>query len=325
MKAIRVNAFGGPEMLRLEDAAKPVPVDNEVLVEVRAVGVNPVETYIRSGSNPKQPLPYTPGTDACGVVAETGQAVRHLKVGDAVYTSGTLTGAYAEYTLCQAGQVHKLPGGLGFDAGAAINIPYATAHRALFHRARARKGEAVLIHGGSGGVGVAAIQLARDAGLAIMATVGSDRGAELALKQGAHHVFNHHKAGYQDDILALTEGEGVDVILEMLANVNLGNDLRLLARNGRVIVIGSRGNVELNPRELMTRDADIRGMLLFNTPEDELERIHRALAGGFEKRVLRPVIGQTFPLAEAEAAQKAIMEPGAHGKIILTVGEPALV
>jgi NADPH2:quinone reductase len=296
-------------------------VDDQVLIEVRAVGVNPVETYVRSGSNPKQALPYTPGTDACGVVVATGHGVLHVKAGDRVYTSGTLTGAYAEYTLCREGQVHKLPGNLDFESGGAINIPYATAHRALFHRARARKGESVLIHGGSGGVGIASIQLGREAGLAIIATVGSERGAELVLHEGAHHVVNHGKAGYQDEILALTDGEGVDIILEMLANVNLGADPRLLTRNGRIIVIGSRGKVEINPRDLMTKDADVRGMMLFNTPEDEMERIHRSLAVGFEKRSLRPIIGKRFPLKEAARAHEAVMEPRAYGKIILTVGD----
>jgi NADPH2:quinone reductase len=319
VKAIRVNQFGGPEVLQLEEVPMPNPAASEVLIEVRAVGINPVETYLRSGSNPNLALPYTPGTDACGVVLAVGRSVRRLKVGTRVYTSQTISGAYAEFVLCKENQAHELPAEMKYDEGAAINVPYSTAYRALFHRAKSKEGESVLIHGGSGGVGIAAVQLAREAGLAIIATAGTDRGCELALREGAHHVFNHQKAGYQDEILALTEGEGVDVILEMLANLNLGNDLRLLARWGRVIVIGSRGTVEINPRDLMTRDGDIRGMTLFNTPQDEMPSIHRALLGGFERGALRPIIGQRFRLYEAAQAHEAVLRPGAFGKIVLSV------
>ena len=297
----------------------PNPSAGEVLIEVRAVGINPVETYLRSGSNPNLALPYTPGTDASGVVLAVGRSVRHIKVGARVYTSSTISGSYAEYTLCKENQVHELPSNMKYDDGAAINVPYSTAYRALFHRARPKEGDSVLIHGSSGGVGIAAVQLAREGGLAIIATAGTDRGCDLALREGAHHVFNHQKAGYQEEILALTEGEGVDIILEMLANINLGNDIRLLNHGGRVIVIGSRGTVEINPRDLMTRDADIRGMQLFNTPPGEMQGIHRALLGGFEKGALRPIIGQRFRLYEAAQAHEAVLRPGAFGKIVLSV------
>lgn len=317
MKAIRVQQFGGPEVLQLEEVPTPIPGPGQVLVDVHAAGVNPVETYQRSGSNPNLVRPYTPGMDAGGIIAAVGAGVTVVKEGDRVYTSDTLTGSYAEYALCEQSSVHRLPENVSFPQGAAINIPYATACRALVHRAQARAGELVLIHGASGGVGVAATQLARAFGLRVVGTAGTPAGLQLVKEQGAHHVLNHREAGYLEKALALTDGRGFGIILEMLANVNLAKDLPLLAKSGRVIVIGSRGKIEITPRDLMGRDADIRAMMLFNASPTELREIHAALGAGLENDTLRPVIGREFPLAEAAQAHMAVLEPGAMGKIVL--------
>lgn len=317
MKAIRVHKFGGPEVLQLEEVPLPEPGPRQLLVKVHAIGVNPVETYQRSGSNPALRFPWTPGTDAAGVVHAVSPGTTAFRVGDRVYTSDTLTGAYAEFVLCEEKHVHPLPATLRFAQGAALHIPYATAYRAIHQRARALPGEIVLIHGASGGVGVAATQLARAAGLTVIGTAGTEAGRALATTHGAHHVFDHRAPAYLDEILALTAGRGVDVLLEMLANVNLARDLTVLARGGRVIVVGSRGNVEITPRELMKREADIRGLMLFNASEAELAGIHAALGAGLENGILRPVVGREFPLAEAAKAHVAILEPGAYGKLVL--------
>lgn len=317
MKAIRVHETGAPEVMRLEEIPNPQPKEGQVLVRVRSVGVNPVETYIRSGRYTLPPFPFTPGTDAAGVVEAVGPGVTRVAVGDRVYTSGTLTGAYAELTLCQESKVHPLPEKISFEAGAAINIPYATAYRALFHRARAIPGESVLVHGASGGVGVAATQIARAAGLGVIGTGGTEKGRRLVFDQGAHHVLDHRAADYLEKLMALTNGRGVNVILEMLSNVNLAKDLPLLAKGGRVVVIGCRGTVEINPRDVMSRDASILGMTLFNATEPELASIHAALFAGLENGTLRPVIGQKMTLAEASRAHHAVLEPGAYGKIVL--------
>jgi NADPH2:quinone reductase len=316
MKAIRIHQFGGPEVMQLKNVPDPDPGPGQVLIHTRAIGVNPVETYFRAGMNPNLPLPYTPGSDAAGEVASIGLGVR-TKAGTRVYTSGSVTGAYASMMICDAADVHPLPDNISFAEGAAVNTPCATAYRALFHRARALPGETVLIHGASGGVGTAAIQLARAAGLTIIGTAGSEKGEQLARELGAHHVLNHRSPGYLDDVMKITEGRGANIILEMLANVNLGKDLSILARNGRVIVIGSRGKVEIDPRELMMRDADIRAMMVFNTSPENKASIHAALGAALETETLKPVIGRELPLADAAHAHKLIMEPGAHGKIIL--------
>jgi NADPH:quinone reductase len=317
MKAIRVNQTGEPDVMRLDEIPDPRPGDGQVVVRIRAIGVNPVETYIRSGRYAQPPLPYTPGTDAAGVIAAVGAGVKRMAVGDRVYTSGTLSGAYAELALCSEAQVHRLPDAIGFEQGAALGIPYATAYQALFRKACAQGGDRVLVHGASGGVGVAAVQLARAAGLRVMGTAGTEKGRQLVAEQGAHHVLDHGAPSYLEEVLKLTDGQGVDVIIEMLANVNLAKDLTILAKGGRVVVVGSRGTIEIDPRDLMARDASVHGMLLFNIPERDLARIHAALQSGLENGTLRPVIGQTLQLAEAVRAHHAVMEPGAHGKIVL--------
>lgn len=321
MKAIVVREFGEPSVMRVEDVPAPEAGPGQVLVRVGAVGVNPVDTYIRKGVYARKPsLPYTPGADAAGTVKAVGDGVTACAPGQRVYITGTVAGPFgacAELALCERAQVHPLPDAVTFEQGAAIGVPYGTAYRALFHRAQARPGETVLVHGGSGGVGTAAIQLASAAGLVVLATAGTERGLAHLTAQGSAFAFNHRAPGYADQILAATGGRGVDVILEMLANVNLNRDLALLARNGRVVVIGNRGTIEIDPRQTMSRDADIRGMTLFNASPADLAEIHAALGAGLRNGTLRPVVGREFPLAEAPAAHEAVMAPGAHGKIVL--------
>jgi NADPH:quinone reductase len=320
MKAIRVHEFGGPEVLRLEEIPNPTAAPGQVVVHVKAAGVNPVDTYIRTGTYVFKPsLPYTPGMDAAGVVEAVGQGVTRVREGDRVYAAGTLTGSYAEKIVCSEAQAYPLPQKVTFPQGAGVNIPYATAYRALFQIGQARPAETVFVHGASGGVGTAALQWARAAGLKVIGTAGTPKGRELALREGAHHVLDHRAADYLEQLRSLTGGRGVDIILEMLANVNLGKDLPLLAPRGRVVVVGSRGPVEINARDIMGRDGSIRAMSLLVAPAEELASVHAAIYAGLENGTLRPVVGQELPLAEAARAHKAVMEPGAHGKIVLTL------
>src|ERR1700751_5581546 len=291
MKAIRVHGFGGPEVLKLEEVPTPKPSAGQVLVRIHAAGVNPYETYMRAGTYPlKPPLPYTPGSDGAGIVEAVGEGVKKVKPKDRVYTGRTLSGSYAEYALALEEQVHPLPSKIDFKQGAGIWVPYGTAFHALFHSAQAHASETVLVHGASGGVGIAALQIARAMGLKVLGTAGTPRGLELAKREGAHQVFDHRKADYQPEILQATDNRGVDIILEMLANVNLSHDTKLLANNGRVIVIGSRGEVTINPRELMGRRATIRGFTLWGiTPTEEAD-IHAGIFAGLDNGTLRPVV-----------------------------------
>jgi NADPH2:quinone reductase len=318
MKAILVRQFGGPEVLQIAEVDTPKLGPGQVLVRIKAAGVNPADTYMRTGTYAVKPaLPYTPGFDGAGIVESVGPDVSAWKPGDRVYLTGGVIGTYAEYVLAQAAQLYRLPERVSFSQGAGIYVPYFTAYHALFDLANARPGETLLVHGASGGVGTAAVQLARARGLQVIGTAGTDRGRELVKQQGAQHVLDHRSAGYLDKIKDLTGGRGANVIIEMLANVNLGADLKVLAAHGRVVVVGSRGDVQITPRDLMGRQGAILGMVLFNVTPEGIASIAAALGAGLENGTLQPVVGKELPLAEASRAHKEVMEPGAYGKIVL--------
>ena len=322
MKAIVVHEFGGPEVLKLEEVPDPVAGQGQVRVRLHAVGVNPYDTYMRAGGYAIKPeLPYIPGADGAGVVDQVGPGVTGFIVGARVYISGTALGkahgAYAALAVCEQSQVHRLPPRISFSQGAGLFVPYVTAWRALFGRANARAGDTVLIHGASGGVGTAALQLAVAAGLTVIGTAGTDEGLATVKAQGAHHAVNHRLPGHLDEIVALSGGRGPDIILEMLANENLDHDLTVIAPGGRIVVIGNRGRVEIDARKIMTKDAAIYGLALWGIPQDEVRRAHQAIVAGLESGALSPVVGTELPLAEAARAHAKVMEPGARGKIVL--------
>jgi NADPH:quinone reductase len=325
MKAIRVHEFGGPDVMRLEDVPDPAPGSNELLVRIRAAGVNPVDAYIRTGTYArKPPLPYTPGSDGAGDVEAVGSGVNQFRRGDRVYIAGFGTapagaGTYAQLVVCAPSQLHQLPARISYAQGAALGVPYATAYRALFHRAHARPSETVLVHGATGGVGIAAVDLARAHGMRVIGSGGTDAGLAIVREHGGDVVVNHRTPNYTDQIIRATNGRGVDVIVEMAAHVNLDRDLSLLAKHGRIVVVGNRGRVEIDARQAMSRDAAILGMTLFNATESDLTEIHAAFVAGLGDGTLNPVIGREFPLSEAAKAHAAVMEAGALGKIVLTV------
>ena len=322
MKAIRVRGFGDPSVMKLEDVTEPQTGAGQVLVDVKAVGVNPVDTYIRNGQYASlPPLPYTPGSDAAGVVSAVGNDVSQFKAGDRVYISGTVEGraygSYAQTALCTVDQVHHLPSHVTFAEGAGVGVPYVTAWRALFDKGRAVPGETVLIHGASGAVGVGAVQMAAAAGLRVFGTAGSERGRALAREQGAHEVFDHTAPGYEKDIVVKTGGRGVDLVIEMLANVNLVKDLDLIAKWGRIMIVGNRGAIELNPRAIMGKDATVVGFTNWNALPSELATAHAAIVAGMERSGYKPQIGKEMSLADAPRAHEDVLKPGAYGKIVL--------
>jgi len=318
MKAIRVHQFGGPEVLKIEEISDLRPGTGQVVVKVRAIGANPFETYQRTGTYAIKPqLPYTPGADAAGVVASVGDGVRRVKPGDRVYVAANLSGSYAEQVLCLESQVHPISKNVSFQQGAAMGVPYGTAYRALFQKAKALPVETVLVHGASGGVGIAAVQLARAHGMTVIGTAGSEKGKALVKEYGAQHVLDHTQGNVADQVKELTGGRGVNVILEMLANKNLVQDLAMVALNGRIVVIGNRGNIEINPRDAMWKEAAIVGMALWNATESDLTQVHAGLVAALESGVARPVIGKELSLAEAARAHEEVLKPGSYGKIVL--------
>jgi NADPH2:quinone reductase len=325
MRAIVVREFGGPDVMRVEERPTPKPGAGEVLVRVHAAGVNPVDAYIRSGTYARKPaLPYVPGSDGAGEVESVGTNVSGFKHGDRVYIAGDNVtpmgqGTYAEYTICAPTQLHRLPPRVTYGQGASLGVPYATAYRALFYRANARPGETVLVHGATGGVGIAAVQMAKMHGMRVFATGGSERGVEVVRENGADAVFNHREDGYLQAIAAAAGSEGIDIVLEMAAHINLDKDLGLLGRHGRIVVIGNRGRVEIDARQAMARDAAIFGMTLFNVSPADLAAIHAAIGAGLAGGALAPIVGREMPMGEAPRAHEAVLEAGALGKIVLVV------
>ena len=320
MQAIVIREFGAPEVMKLEEAAAPETGENQILVRVKAAGVNPVDTYIRSGQYASKPnLPFTPGKDAAGIVEKAGKAVKKVKVGDRIFTAGSISGTYAEYALCEENQVWELPDNISFAQGAGVFVPYATAYRALIQKAKAEKGETVLIHGASGGVGIAAIQWAKNAGLRIIGTAGSEKGRKLIKEQGADFALDHSGDEYLEEIKENAGDKGVHIILEMLANENLAKDFEVIEMFGRIVIIGNRGTLEFNPRLVMSKDAAIYGISLFNASPADFHEIHHAIYNGLSEGYLNPVIGKTFSLQSAAQAHHEIIETKSFGKIVLEI------
>ena len=317
MRALVVREFGDPDVMKIEDVVAPSAGPGQILIRVRAVGVNPVDTYIRSGMYARKPnLPYIPHADIAGTVEAVGDGVTSVTPGDRVYAY-MVDGGGAELARAEEWQVQRLPDRATFAQGAAMGVPYGTAWRALFLKVKARPGETVLVHGASGSVGTAAVQIARAHGMRVIGTAGTAEGLRLVREQGAHEALNHREADYLTTIPALTGGRGPDVILEMMANVNLDRDLDILAPHGRIMVIGNRGRVEIDPRKLMGKDGTMLGMTLFNTTREEFGEIHAGLVAGLANGTLTPVIRKELPLAQAPQAHTQVMEPGAFGKIVL--------
>ncbi len=318
MKSIVVREYGDPNVMILEETPIPEVGVSNVLVKIMAAGVNPVDTYIREGVHASTPpLPFTPGKDAAGIVEATGVKVSKVAIGDRVYLAGAITGTYAEYALCEESQAWRLPNKTSYEQGAGVFVPCATAYRALIQKAKANDGETVLVHGASGAVGIAAIQWAKNLGLTVIGTASSEKGKLLVKDQGADFVFDHSTEDYLDAINSATEGLGVDIILEMLANVNLQRDFDVLIKRGRIVVIGSRGSLNFDPRLAMGKDASILGMSLFNASTEEFDEIHSAIFSGLENGFLRPIVGKSFALGEAPEAHREVIEMKAFGKIVL--------
>lgn len=324
MQSIIVTEHGGPEVLALRTTPDlPAPQAGQILVKLAAIGVNPVETYLRQGANNYSvAFPWTPGSDGAGTIEALGDKVTAFKVGQRVYVAGSLTGTYAQKCLCAQAQVHPLPAHVSFEEGACIGVPATTAWRALADIGQAKRHETVLIHGASGGVGLAAVQIAKAAGLFVIGTAGTEAGRKLVLEMGADAALDHSDSGHLEEAARLSGGgqlklAGIHLVLEMLANVNLGRDLKWLARGGRVVVVGSRGEVAVNPRDLMVRDASIRGMSLMNAGAEDLARIHAGLGAMLVRRELRLPVRQTLPLAKAAEAHQQVMAPGARGNLVM--------
>jgi NADPH2:quinone reductase len=317
MRAIIVPRHGGPDVLTPAERDRPVPGPGQILVETRAIGVNPVEAKTRAGMLPdwSPPLPYVPGFEAAGTVLAAGPGSRFAP-GDRVYGNFAVGGSYAEQVLFAEDKVRLLPEGVSFAQGACIGIPYVTAFRALIQLARAQPGEAVFVHGASGAVGTATVQIARAAGLQVIGSAGTAAGRDLVLREGAHGVVDHSADGYLDEVRALTGGRGPDVIVEMMSQRNLNHDVALVADGGRIALVANSGRIDLDLGPT-GRTIALFGVSIIHTEPGAINRALTAIDAGLANRTLRPIVGREFPLAEAAAAHRALEAGGALGNLVL--------
>jgi NADPH:quinone reductase len=320
MKAVQVHEFGTTDVLKIIELPDPVPAAGEALIRVHAAGVSPLDTYVREQSHgaPTPALPYIPGFEAAGEIAAIGEGVTKFKVGDRVYVN-TFLGAYSELIVHDATSVYPLPDAVSFTQGAAVVNSYPTAYYALFNLAHAKADDRVFVHGASGAVGTAAVQLARAAGMTVVGTAGSDRGLELVQQEGAHYALNHREPNYLQQALELTGGKGYDVILEMNASKKLAEDVGLVGTFGRIIVIGGTdASVTFDPTPILWKGASIIGLYIGLTTPQESAQIHSALYTQLQNNNLCPIVGQEFALADVAKAHEAVHQASSAGKIVLT-------
>lgn len=320
MKAMRAHQFGGPEQLRFEDAPDPQVQPGQVQIRVRAAGINPADLVRLSGRLQPLPLPYIPGTDVCGEVEVVSAGVTHVQKGDRVF-GRALSGGYAEKTCLAASEAILLPANLSFAEGAAIPIPFYTAYRALHHKAALKAGETVLVSAGGGGVGVAAIQLAKMAGARVITTVGSQEKAERTRTLGADVAVNYREQDFVAEVQKFTDGKGIDIIIENVAADNLAKDFAALARDGRIVLIGTgtgkSPDATFNVFGALTKDATLYGMSLVNAGP-AIPEMAKALTGLFAEGKIKAIVSKSYPLPEAPQALADLVAGKVFGKLVLT-------
>lgn len=331
MKAVVLREYGAPDLLKLQEVSRPKAENSEVLVKVNAAGINPVDVHLREGAfMTLPPLPRILGKEVAGIIEEVGPAVTSFKVGDRVACCLPRDGGYAEYVTCPEKNLIHLSDKLTFSQGATLFVAYFIAFRALITKCKIRKGEKLLVHGGSGGVGIASIQIAKAKGLTVFGTASSKHGLEVMRKAGADHVFNHKEKGYLLKTFAGTGTEGFDVIVENCADENLGKDFTVLAKGGRIAVIGMKGThktapdkqkgVSVNPRSLIYTEGQIHGVNLVAMTQEEFDQIRNDVVKGVNEGWLNPIISKEFRLSQVAQAHKYLFSgSGAQGKVVLNL------
>ncbi len=321
MKAMRLAEFGSPENLRLEEAPDPELREGHVVIRVKATGINPADLVRMSGKYPQPlPLPYIPGTDVAGEVEAIGAGVGHVRVGERVFGRSLNGGGYAEKASLPTNEIFPLPENLSFAEGAAIPVPFYTASVALHHKAQLKEGETVLISAGGGGVGVAAIQLAKAAGARVITTVGSQEKAERTKELGADIALNYKEQDFAAEVQKLTGGKGVDVIIENVAADNFAQDFSALGRHGRIVLIGT-GTGKAPESTFMTgaalfKEATIYGMALPNSVA-LIPDIANALIPLFADQKIKAMVHKSYPLVEAQQALQDLVAGKVFGKLVL--------
>jgi len=341
MKAVLIPRHGGEEVLTIADLPVPRPGPGEVLVQVKAAGVNHLDTWVRRGlPGITLPLPMIPGSDAAGVVAEVGAGVAGVQAGDRVFVSPGYScercvecysgreplcrdyglfgehrnGTQAEFIALRASHVIRLPDRLSFEEGAAFPLVFLTAWHMLVGRAGVQPGEDVLVHAGGGGVGSAAIQIAKLCGARVLTTVGSDDKAEKARALGADVVINYRTGDFVAQAKQATGKRGVDVVIESVGQETWEGSIQALAKGGRLVTCGATTGYQASTdlRYVFFKGLSILGSTMGS--RGELLRLARLIGDGR----LRPIIDRVLPLEQVAEAHRAVAGRGLFGKIILT-------
>ena len=341
MKTVLVRRHGGPEVLEIADVPRPAPGPGEVLVQVKAVGMNHLDTWVRRGiPGVTLPLPMVPGSDAAGIVTEAGAGVAGLKPGDRVFLSAGFScgrcaaclsgneplckdygilgehrnGAAAEYACFPSSNWMPLPGGLSFEEGAAFPLVFLTAWRMVVTRGGVRPGDDVLVQAGGSGVGTAAVQIAKLHGARVFATVGSDDKIPKLKAIGADEVVNYRKTDFFEEVRRLTGKRGVDIVVESVGQETWEKSLRSLARGGRLVTCGATSGYQAatDVRFVFSKGLSILGSTMGSRAE--LLRV-ADLVG---RRRLQPVIDRVLPLEKVAEGHRVMAERSLFGKIVLT-------
>lgn len=323
MKAIEIAVPGGPEVLRLTTLPIPVAAEGELLVKVKAAGVNRPDVLQRKGGYPPPPgAPATPGLEIAGTVAARGERTRRFKTGEAVMAL-VPGGGYAEYCVVAEATAMPIPRGLTLTEAGAVPETFMTVWTNVFDRARLKRGETFLVHGGSSGIGTTAIMLAKAFGARVFATAGSEDKCKACESLGAERAINYRQADFAEEILRATGDRGADVILDIVGGGYVEKNIRCAARDGRIVSIaflqGSKIEIDLLP--MMLKRLTLTGSTLRPRTVEEKASICRALENYVWPLIadgkVKPRIYKTFPLSEAAAAH-ALMESSEHiGKIVL--------
>jgi len=323
MRAVRYHQHGDESVLTLETVDRPEPGPGQVLVRIEAASVNPIDTYVREGNvSPPSGLPHVGGSDLAGLVEAVGEGVEAVDPGDRVFATGLglfSPGTYAEYTVAPVDQLAPLPEGVSFREGAAAAMAFATAWRALVTRGDLRLGDVAVIHGASGGVGHAAVQVAAAAGATVVGTARDGESAAVARSLGADAVVDYRSDDLAGALADALDGREADVVFEPHADAHLAANLSCLARGGRIVVIGEEDPITLDGGLSMSAkqaDADLRFMSIIASAGDQapiLELVGERLAdGSFEV-----AIDSVFGLDAVPEALETLMSSGTLGKVVL--------
>jgi NADPH2:quinone reductase len=327
MRAVWVREHGAPETARVEEVPAPAIGDEQVLVDIKAIGVNYPDLLVMGGTYQiLPPRPFSPGKDAAGIVRAVGSRATHCKPGDRVAVHLEY-GAYAEQVAAKDAVCHVLPEAMSFEEAAAMGLVYQTAHFGLIERGLYQRGETVLVNGAAGGIGLAAVQIAKGLGATVFAGVNNEEHGRIARENGADQVIDLARPDLRDSLRAqvhaLSGGRGVDIVLDPLGGAVFEASLRALAWRGRMVVIGfaAGGIPELKVNYLLVKNITVSGLQWSDYRErapDWVRRVQMELFELYVKGAIRPRVMRSFPLERFAEALALVKSGSVQGKVVLT-------